>query len=236
MGGLFSSEPGDLIDSALVLKASSEHKKTIIWLHGLGDSSEGFRALFRKHCTNPHVRVVLPNAPTLAVTINRGVRMPAWYDIVSMNPASYLRTEDRVNIVKHGDRLTKLLEQESALVGAQNVLVGGFSQGAGMALRSGLMYKEKLAGIMACSGYLLLSSDYPGCMSQCNKDTPIFAYHGTDDPMIRMEFAKLGYNILSNHGVEVEVSEEPGLGHSLSELEVKQMVDFWTSTLKLDEL
>lgn len=58
---------------------------SLIWLHGLGDSSEGFLSFFT-HALSPlyrGVRIKLLQAPTIPVTINQFAEMPAWYDIKS---------------------------------------------------------------------------------------------------------------------------------------------------------
>jgi predicted esterase len=47
------------------------------WLIGLGDSSDGFKGLFQD-IQPKDTKVILPNAPVRAVTINGGARMQAW--------------------------------------------------------------------------------------------------------------------------------------------------------------
>lgn len=72
-------------------------KRTIIWLHGLGDTGEGFSDLFRQHILPKmpeKTKVILPNAPSRPITINNGELMPAWYDIVSFKR----ETEDKPGI------------------------------------------------------------------------------------------------------------------------------------------
>ena len=60
---------------------------TVIWLHGLGASGHDFEPIVpelglpRGH----RVRFVFPHAPNIPVTINQGMRMPAWYDILAMD-------------------------------------------------------------------------------------------------------------------------------------------------------
>lgn len=69
------------------VQTGAKHRGTIVWLHGLGDSSEGFRDLFEKTTRrevlvnsfkNPNkfqlkgIKVLLPNAPIRPVTVNGG--------------------------------------------------------------------------------------------------------------------------------------------------------------------
>jgi predicted esterase len=58
--------------------------------------------------------------------------------------------------------VTELIDNEAKLVGgADRILIGGFSQGAAMSLHAGLRYPQKLAGIVACSGYVGTYSLFP---------------------------------------------------------------------------
>ena len=57
---------------------------SIIWLHGLGADGHDFEPLV-PYLSIPDdlpVRFVFPHAPERPVTINGGMRMRAWYDIV----------------------------------------------------------------------------------------------------------------------------------------------------------
>ena len=55
----------------------------VIWLHGLGDSGDGFAPIVPelKLPNNHAVRFIFPHAPQQAVTINQGYIMRSWYDL-----------------------------------------------------------------------------------------------------------------------------------------------------------
>ena len=57
------------------------------WLHGLGADGHDFEALVPELRLPPELplRFVFPHAPSIPVTINNGMVMPAWYDILEMN-------------------------------------------------------------------------------------------------------------------------------------------------------
>ena len=63
-----------------------KHTHTMIFLHGLGDSAEGFSDMFEKggplHFAN--MRVVLPTAPRKPVSCNDGYVMNSWFDIFKL--------------------------------------------------------------------------------------------------------------------------------------------------------
>ena len=56
----------------------------IIWLHGLGADGNDFVPIVRELdlAGLPGIRFVFPHAPIRPITINNGVRMRGWYDIV----------------------------------------------------------------------------------------------------------------------------------------------------------
>lgn len=228
-----SAKKPALLSTAAVL-GPKQYKNTIIWLHGLGDSSEGFRDIFTMFDL-PETRVILPNAPIRPITCNGGMRMRGWYDIVSLGGRSARldHKEDEKGIQASATLLEELVDSETAVVGSKNVIVGGFSQGAAMSLHVGLKYKEPLAGIIAASGYLLMHKQYPGLLSDANKATPVFAYHGTDDEIVQPEFSRASYEILKKAGANVSFKEEDGLGHSLSPSELAGIVDFITKRFNL---
>src|SRR3970282_442232 len=63
---------------------------TVLWLHGLGADGNDFVPLVPELLRRdwPAIRFVFPHARVRAVTINKGVRMRAWYDIRDFDFAS----------------------------------------------------------------------------------------------------------------------------------------------------
>jgi len=65
----------ELLDDAIVLDPENgTHKFTLIFLHGLGDHGSSFIDVF-EGLTKKQIRVVLPNAPEIPITVNGGMRM-----------------------------------------------------------------------------------------------------------------------------------------------------------------
>ncbi len=74
----------------IILTPIEEHKHTLVWMHGLGDSAEGFLDFFYNSdplLPNKNTKVVLLNAPFVAVTCNGGMKMNSWYDIITFKPS-----------------------------------------------------------------------------------------------------------------------------------------------------
>lgn len=72
------------VDQSITL-SFPDYKYTIIWLHGLGDTSDGFSQFFQAKQSPVYkgAKVKLLQAPIRQVTANGGMAMPSWYDIKS---------------------------------------------------------------------------------------------------------------------------------------------------------
>ena len=176
----------------------------VIWLHGLGADGNDFAAVVPQLQLSgcQAIRFIFPHAPTMPVTINGGYEMPAWYDILGAN---LLSQQDAVGIKRSEHAIAALIDRElDRGILLQNVVLAGFSQGCAMALHTGLRYKQKLAGIVALSGYLPLANSLAHERSQANANTPIFMAHGTHDPVVVMDRGEVSKNTLIALGYSVQ--------------------------------
>jgi phospholipase/carboxylesterase len=168
---------------------------SVIWLHGLGASGHDFEPVVPELGLPPGaaVRFIFPHAPNLPVTINGGMRMPAWYDIKAMEIDRIVDTEQ---LMASSDAVGRLVDQEIERgVKSEHIVIAGFSQGGAVAYELGLSYPKRLAGIIALSTYFATAGTVK--VSQANRGIPINVYHGTADPMVpeslgRMSVEKLG--------------------------------------------
>merc|ERR1712210_429122 len=80
----------------VVVPARGKHTGTVIFLHGLGDTGHGWASSLAE-IRSDNMRVVCPTAPTIPVTLNSGARMPAWFDLISLDPQG---AEDEPGIKK----------------------------------------------------------------------------------------------------------------------------------------
>ena len=78
-----------------------DHKYSLVWLHGLGDSAYGFADVFidpNYNVVPPSCKVVLPTAPKRAVSLNMGMLMTSWYDIKTLDrPVTMTREQAEAN-------------------------------------------------------------------------------------------------------------------------------------------
>ena len=64
----------------------------VIWLHGLGADGHDFEPIVPELGLRFPVRFVFPHAPVRPVTINGGMPMRAWYDILGFDGQRAART------------------------------------------------------------------------------------------------------------------------------------------------
>ncbi len=186
----------------------------VIWLHGLGADGNDFVPIIPQlNLTDcPAIRFVFPSAPSIAVTVNGGYVMPAWYDIAGRDLTD---REDANGIRKSATAITALIEREANRgIAYENIVLAGFSQGCAMALQVGLRFPQKLAGIMALSGYLPLANSLALERSTANQDTPILMAHGIWDAVVIPERAEASVEVLEKLGYQVDWNTYP-MEHSL---------------------
>jgi len=203
---------------------------SVIWLHGLGADGNDFVPIIPQlHLSEcPTIRFVLPSAPSIAVTVNGGYVMPAWYDITERDINA---REDLAGIHKSAAAISELIEREASRgIAYDNIVLAGFSQGCAMSLQVGLRFPHRLAGIMALSGYLPLAKSLPPERSEANSQTPIFMAHGVWDAVIVPERAEASADILEKLGYQVDWNTYP-MEHSLHPDELVDISRFLTMVL-----
>ncbi|KAL5611470.1 hypothetical protein BROUX41_000928 [Berkeleyomyces rouxiae] len=220
----------------LVVPAVGRHTATVIFSHGLGDSCAGWIDVVRNwrlRSKMSEIKFVLPNAPTIPITCNGGYRMPGWFDIVTLNGTleSLTRDEDEKGMLATRTYLEGLIKQEiDAGIPPGRILIGGFSQGAAMALLTGLTGQYRLGGIVALSSWLVLSGMFKDILRTENVTTPVFMGHGSEDPLIPPEFNDLSRDKLQEFGVQIDHKSYP-IGHSISVEEIEDVSNFMEKTL-----
>lgn len=212
------------------LETSPQPSAAVIWLHGLGADGNDFVPIVPEldlaGC--PGIRFVFPSAPSMAVTVNGGYVMPAWYDILGRD---LVAREDANGIQASASAIVKLIEREASRgIAYENIVLAGFSQGCAMALQVGLRFPKKLAGIMALSGYLPLATSLPIEKHTANQNTPIFMAHGEYDPVVALECAQASCALLEKLGYSVDWNEYP-MEHSVNHAELVDISRFLKQVL-----
>ncbi|HEX7748759.1 MAG TPA: carboxylesterase [Bordetella sp.] len=209
----------------LEIETSPNPTHAVIWLHGLGADANDFAPIVPevarglKHAT----RFVFPNAPAQPITINGGMVMPAWYDILVMD---LVRREDAAGIRASEQALRTLIARENTRgIPTSNIVLAGFSQGCAMTLHTGLRLPEKLAGMMGLSGYLPLLDLADAERQPANARTPIFLAHGVFDPVVALPRAEASRMKLEALGYDVRWHTYP-MPHAVCPQEIGDIRDF----------
>lgn len=203
----------------LEIETGPSPQRTVIVLHGLGDSGHGFAPIAEELDLGAlgAVRFVLPHAPERPVTINGGYVMRAWYDILGTDLA---RREDETGLRESQTLIEELIAAEKARgVPASRIVLAGFSQGCAMALLTGLRHPERLAGVVGMSGYLPLAASTATERSAANRDVPLFLAHGTQDPVVPLARGVASRDALAALGYPIEWHDYP-MPHSVCAEEI----------------
>jgi len=220
----------ELLD-ALELETAPNPTHAVIWLHGLGADGNDFAPIVPELRLGnaPAVRFVFPHAPVQPVTINGGMAMRAWYDIRN---ADLAQREDAQGILQSQDAVRALIQRENQRgIATGNIVLAGFSQGCAMTLQTGLRLPERLAGLVALSGYLPLAESLQAEFSPANKETPIFMAHGTQDPVVPLQRAQKSCQLLQEMGYSVDWKTYP-MPHSVCLEEVNDIAAFLKQVLR----
>lgn len=177
---------------------------SVIWLHGLGADGHDFEPVvpeLRLPQDLP-LRFVFPHAPVRPVTINAGMRMRAWYDIVAIDRSA---RQDEEGIRASAAATVELIERERQRgIVAERIVLAGFSQGGAVAIHAALRYPERLAGLIALSTWMPLGETLAAEASAANRDLPVFMAHGRQDPMVPVGLGEQTREALSAAGYPVE--------------------------------
>ncbi|KAJ8964205.1 hypothetical protein NQ317_014913 [Molorchus minor] len=183
----------------VILPATVKHTATLIFLHGLGDTGQGWASAMGA-LRQPHVKVICPTAPTMPVTLNAGYRMPSWFDLKTLDES--------------GQKMSK---KESSWV--------DFHREGALALYTALTYPQKFAGVAALSCWLPLSKSFPAAM-KTSDNLPILQCHGDCDPIVSYKLGQMTASALKSMLKDVEFKTYEGLTHSSSDAELRDVKAF----------
>ncbi|WP_158982876.1 alpha/beta hydrolase [Lysobacter panacisoli] len=204
---------------------------TVLWLHGLGADGHDFAPIVPELVRRewPALRFVFPHAPVRAVTINNGMRMRAWYDIVSFDfDALHAGNRaDAAGVDESVAQVEALIAREGERgIPPEKIVLVGFSQGGAIALAAGLRRDRPLAGLAGLSTYLPLdpqraaASLQPGATAQ-----PLFMAHGQFDPVVPAPVGERSAETMKQLGFGVEWHRYP-MAHQVCAEEIRDLGDW----------
>eukprot|EP00928_Gymnodinium_smaydae_P030357 TRINITY_DN22606_c0_g1_i2.p1 TRINITY_DN22606_c0_g1~~TRINITY_DN22606_c0_g1_i2.p1 ORF type:complete len:421 (+),score=56.45 TRINITY_DN22606_c0_g1_i2:43-1263(+) len=212
----------------------------VVWLHGFGDVPDGWASAFQplRASGSPYsqLRWIHLRAPSLPQPAYRGERVPAWGQFVSkkcihVGGPDY---DDSDEAGMYASSVQQVMSEIEALeksgVPPGKVIVGGFSQGAAVALETVLTSKHSLAGCIALSGWLSLRAR-KALESRSTIKTPVLLCHGTKDDMVGFDCATAASAALEAAGVKAQFEKYEGLDHSSCPQELKALASFISSNI-----
>lgn len=192
-----------MLQGEFIPAADKNSRQLFIVLHGLGDSPAGWRWL--------------PNALDLPAMNYLLVRAPdeyyggfSWFDYPDPMAPGILRSRKL---------LFELLDNLRAKnFPAEQIMLGGFSQGALMTVDAGLRYPQKLAGLVGISGWVFEIETLQKEFSTVARQQRLLITHGHFDEVI--PFAPVAQQVrqLQTAGLDVKWSEFPK-GHTVHGVE-----------------
>jgi phospholipase/carboxylesterase len=132
---------------AIEITTGDAPRLAVLWLHGLGADGHDFEPIVPELRLRLPVRFVFPHAPVRPVTINGGLEMRAWSDILGFDRGA---KEDAAGIRASAAAVTELVGREIERgMPSERIVLAGFSQGGAIALHTALRSPEPLAGVLA---------------------------------------------------------------------------------------
>jgi phospholipase/carboxylesterase len=215
-------------EQAIEIETGPSPDATVIWLHGLGADGNDFVPVVPALGLPKRlaVRFIFPHAPVRPITLNMGMPMRAWFDIVSLGGVN----EDDAGIRETQRFVEQIIADEVARgIATQRIVLAGFSQGGAIALHTGLRHQQRLAGIMALSTWLPLAATLAAERAAANADLPVFMAHGLQDQMIGIGRARDSCAVLEYAGYKLEWNEYP-MAHEVCMEELTAIGD-WLSRI-----
>lgn len=209
----------------IIIDTGHHPLRCIIWLHGLGADGNDFADFpnLLKLPSDSSFRYIFPHAPVRQITLNGGMQMRGWYDLLSLDLHS---KEDTQGLEESSMMLAELIDKQIEQdIPSENILLGGFSQGGALALYYGLSCSRPLAGLIALSTYLPLRDKLGSHRSIVNNNMPVFMGHGSYDSVISSGLGESSRDVLQEHGYDVTWKQYP-MDHSVCELELQDIRNF----------
>ncbi len=207
------------------ISTGTEPDGTVIWLHGLGADGHDFEPIVPelRLPSRLSLRFVFPHAPVRPVTVNAGMRMRAWYDIIALDRRA---RQDEAGIRESSAATVELIERERERgIAAERIVLAGFSQGGAIAIHTALRYPDRLAGLLALSTWMPLAGTLADEGSEANRNLPVLMGHGRQDPMVPIALAEQSREQLLAAGYPVQWRSYE-MGHAVCAQEIAD-ISLW---------
>ena len=183
-----------MLHSEFIPAKEKDSRRILVVLHGLGDSIEGWRWL-PSALDLPWMNYLLVNAP------DEYYGGWSWFEYPG-NIAPGIHRSRKMLF----DLLDGLREKGFA---AEQITLGGFSQGCLMSIETGLHYPHRLAGIVGISGWVFDIDTLVRELTPVARQQRLLITHGHFDPLLPFTEAQKQVRQLKQSGLNVEWHEFP---------------------------
>lgn len=210
------------------INPAQEATASVIWLHGLGADGHDFEPVIPQlHLPDSlAIRFVFPNAPGIPVTVNNGMVMPAWYDIIEFGEE---RKFNPVQLLASAAAVHALIDREIERgIPGDRIILAGFSQGGAVNYQAALTYDKPLAALVALSTYFPTAEAIE--VHPANAGLPVLICHGTSDPVIPISMGRNSRRQLERLGFSPEFRSYY-MAHQVCPEELQNIAAFITAHL-----
>ena len=176
--------------------------RTLVLLHGYGADEHDLLPI--AHELDPRLRAVSLQGP-----VSLGGTARAWFKL-AMGPAglSFDAEEVRAGVSAAVEAVEAIARE------TPRPILLGFSQGAGMALSVALRRPDLVSAVLSFSGVLRALDDADLAPAASLRGFPVFAAHGTQDPVVPIALGRAIRDELLRHGMALEWHEYQ-MGHAV---------------------
>jgi phospholipase/carboxylesterase len=196
------------------------------------EPADGTLVLFHGRATDeydlqPVVDALDPDGRLLGITPRAPFTLPPggyhWY-----GPVVRVGYPNRETFEQSFAELSAFLDEQVPDLG--RAVLGGFSQGSVMAYAMGLgTGRPSPAGILAMSGFIPVVDGFALDL-ESRRGLPVAITHGTQDPVISVEFGQAARDELSAAGLDVLYRESP-VGHGVDPRGIEELQAWLARTL-----
>lgn len=200
-----------MLETEFFPATEKKSRRLMVVLHGLGDSTAGFRWL-PQALNFPGLNYLLVNAP------DEYYGGYSWYDFAGDPTQGVMRSREMLQRLLDAQRAKGFPTEETVLF--------GFSQGSLMTIEMGARYPHVFAGLVGISGYVFEPERLVKELSPVAKQQRFLITHGTQDPLIPFALVREQINMLKAAGLNISWHEFMKAHTIAGEQELEDVRDF----------
>ena len=184
--------------NTIVLEPLSKNKpkNAVILCHGYGGDGNDISILanyWRAHL--PDTIFICPDAPEKCAASPSGFQ---WFDLMDQTPEQVLAK----SLVAE-NKLNKLIDEvkKNNSLKADQIIIGGFSQGCMITLQAGLKRKDKVNSVIGYSGRII---DTEHLSQNINSRPKIILMHGDIDQVVSIDSLLEAKDFFNKNNYEIE--------------------------------